>query len=61
MLDGGDVRLRAVLSAVNDGVVLVDPVGTVLMCNPACERLFGYRSEELVGRDIATLMPRRRS
>ena len=57
MLDSGDVRLRAVLSAVTDGVVLVDPVGTVLMCNPACERLFGYRSEELVGRDIAMLMP----
>jgi PAS domain S-box-containing protein len=45
-------QLRAV-----DGVLMFDASGTVLMLNPACERLFGYSSRELTGSKIETLMP----
>jgi len=56
MSDSDDARLYAVLDAVADGVALIDPAGTVLLYNAACERLFGYRSEEVVGHNIGMLM-----
>jgi PAS domain S-box-containing protein len=50
-------RLRAVVDTVVDGVILIDSAGTVLMFNPACERLFGYRAEEVIGQNVKMLMP----
>jgi len=50
-------RLRAVLDTAVDGVILIDARGTVLMFNPACERLFGYGAEEVLGRNVKMLMP----
>ena len=40
-----------------DGVILIDFVGNVLMFNPACEKLFAYRAEEVIGRNVKMLMP----
>ena len=40
-----------------DGVILIDAAGTVLMFNPACEKLFGYRAAEVVGQNVKMLMP----
>jgi PAS domain S-box-containing protein len=50
-------RLRAVVNTAVDGVILIDSHGVVLMFNPACERLFGYASYEVVGRNVKMLMP----
>ena len=50
-------RLRAVVDTAVDGVILIDPRGTVLMFNPACERLFGYASAEVTGKNVKMLMP----
>ncbi len=50
-------RLKALVDTVSDGVVLIDARGIVLLFNPACERLFGYRSDEVVGRKVGMLMP----
>ncbi|HEY4986642.1 MAG TPA: PAS domain S-box protein [Bradyrhizobium sp.] len=40
-----------------DGVILIDARGTVLMFNPACENLFGYRADEVIGNNVKMLMP----
>jgi len=40
-----------------DDLILIDETGTILMCNPAAERLFGYRAEELIGQHVSTLLP----
>ena len=37
-----ELRLQAVVDTAVDGVILIDARGTVLMFNPACEKLFGY-------------------
>jgi PAS domain S-box-containing protein len=50
-------RLRAVVDTAVDGVILIDAQGTILMFNPACERLFGYAAEEVIGQNVKTLMP----
>lgn len=50
-------RLRAVVDTAVDGVILIDASGIVLMFNPACERLFGYKSAEVAGRNVKLLMP----
>ena len=53
----GAERLRAVVETAVDGVILIDADGKVLMFNPACERLFGYLAEEVLGRNVRMLMP----
>jgi PAS domain S-box-containing protein len=52
-----EARLKAVVDTAVDGVILIDAVGVVLMFNPACERLFGYRAEDVVGANVKMLMP----
>jgi PAS domain S-box-containing protein len=50
-------QLRAVVDTAVDGVVVLDAAGTILMLNPACERMFGCVSSEMIGRNIETVMP----
>jgi PAS domain S-box-containing protein len=50
-------RLKAVVDTAVDGVILINAEGRVLMFNPACERLFGYRADEVIGQNVKMLMP----
>ena len=50
-------HLSALVDTTADGVILIDCAGTVQECNPACERLFGYRADEVIGRNVDLLMP----
>jgi PAS domain S-box-containing protein len=50
-------KLRVVLDTAVDGVILTDAKGTVRMFNPACERLFGYSADEVIGQNVKLLMP----
>ena len=52
-----EIRLRTVVETAVDGVILMDSRGLVLMFNPACERLFGYDSGEVIGCNVKILMP----
>jgi PAS domain S-box-containing protein len=49
-------RLTAVVETAVDGVILFDAQARILLFNPACERLFGYRADEVMNLDIAMLM-----
>jgi PAS domain S-box-containing protein len=49
-------RLTAVVETAVDGVILFDAQARVLLFNPACERLFGYRADEVMNLDIGMLM-----
>ncbi|HWE50110.1 MAG TPA: PAS domain S-box protein [Bryobacteraceae bacterium] len=52
-----EIRLRTLVETVVDGVILIDSQGHIFMFNPACERLFGYRAEEVIGQNVKLLMP----
>jgi two-component system, LuxR family, sensor kinase FixL len=49
--------LRAVLDTVVQGLIIIDERGTVRSFNPAAVRIFGYRPEEVIGRNVKMLMP----
>jgi PAS domain S-box-containing protein len=50
-------RLRAVVDTAVDGVILIDARGNIMMFNPACERLFKYTAQEIIGENVKLLMP----
>lgn len=50
-------RLRVVLDTAVDGIILIDATGTVQSFNKACETLFGYPADEVIGRNVRVLMP----
>jgi PAS domain S-box-containing protein len=51
------VRLKAIVDTAVDGIITIDDRGTIESMNPAAEQIFGYPRQDIVGRDIAMLMP----
>ena len=49
-------RLRAIMNNVADGVATIDENGVVESFNPAAEKMFGYRADEVIGRQVTILM-----
>ncbi len=49
-------RHRAVIESSLDGVIAIDPQGRVLEFNPAAEQIFGYRTADVIGRELAELI-----
>jgi PAS domain S-box-containing protein len=40
-----------------DAIVIFDEANRIQFANPAVERIFGYRADDLIGKDVATLQP----
>ena len=50
-------RYRKLVETAMDSIITFDHAGLILSCNAATEHMFGYRSEEMVGRNISMLLP----
>ena len=50
-------RLRAILETAVEGIITVDEKGVIESINPAAEKLFGFKAEEVMGRNVSVLMP----
>ena len=48
---------RAVAEAATDAIITIDSESTILVVNPAAERIFGYSTEEMIGQPLTMLMP----
>ena len=49
-------ELEALLDAAVDGIILINHVGSIEVFNRSAERLFGYESSEVIGRNVSMLM-----
>ncbi len=56
-LRGSEHRVQAMLDNVQEGILTISETGMIELLNPAVERLFGYRNEEVIGKNISILMP----
>ena len=56
-LDEREGRLKAVLDGAADGIIAIDVTGEIKHFNSACERMFGYCPDEVIGQNIKMLMP----
>lgn len=53
----GSSRLQATLDTAVDGIITIDSKGIIHDFNHSAERLFGWRADEVIGRNIKMLMP----
>ncbi|MEK8033484.1 PAS domain-containing protein [Ideonella sp. DXS29W] len=51
-LRASEAHFRTVVSVLNEGVLVCDPRGVVLSCNPAAEKIAGTRQSDWQGRNI---------
>lgn len=51
-----ETRIRSIVDFAVDSIVVIDERGVVESFNPAAERMFGYREDEIRGRNVALLM-----
>lgn len=58
-LSDSEAMSRAVTESMAEGVVTATPQGVIVGANSAARALFGYTLEDLVGRQVATLLPAR--
>jgi two-component system, chemotaxis family, sensor kinase Cph1 len=50
-------RLRAILETAVEAIITIDELGTIESANRAAEKIFGYSSAEMVGKNVRILMP----
>jgi two-component system sensor kinase FixL len=52
-----DSLFGALIQTAVDGIMVIDEAGVVQVFSPACERLFQFREDEVLGRNVKMLMP----
>ncbi len=55
MLD--QAHMTSLFENATEGIILTNGIGKIVMANPATERMFGYKREELIGNLIEILIP----
>ena len=53
------VDLEALVQAAGDAIIAAKPDGTIVMWNPAAQRMFGFTTEEAVGHSLDLIIPER--
>jgi PAS domain S-box-containing protein len=56
-LRDSEQRNRTLVEFAPDAIIVIDEHGLIQDCNPAAERFFGYKVEELTGNNLNMLMP----
>jgi PAS domain S-box-containing protein len=54
-----NVDLQSLVQSAGDAIIAADRDGTIILWNPAAERLFGFTAEETLGRSLDLIIPER--
>ncbi|MCL5103527.1 MAG: PAS domain S-box protein [Armatimonadetes bacterium] len=55
-LRDSEAKFRAIMSTVADALIIIDNNGRVSYWNPAAERMFGYLDDEVIGRNLHSIV-----
>lgn len=58
ILQDKEARIRAIGETAADGIITIDECGIVESCNPAAERMFSYKSAEMIGQNVSMFIPK---
>jgi len=58
-LEAGEQRLRSVVETAADAIISIDESGRIVFWNRAAEAMFGYRTDEMIGKQLSAIMPDR--
>jgi len=50
-------RLESMINAIPDAIITIDELGLIRFFSTAAERMFQYKSEEVIGQNVKILMP----
>ncbi|MFQ5579575.1 MAG: EAL domain-containing protein [Nitrospiria bacterium] len=56
-LQESDIQVRNIVSTTLDGIIITNDKGMVELFNPAAEKIFGYKSGEVIGESVNLLIP----
>lgn len=56
-LRDSQAKIQAILDNTVDGLITIDDKGNIESYNKACESIFGYEKEEVIGQNVKMLMP----
>jgi PAS domain S-box-containing protein len=59
MMKVDPAHLTSLFENATEGIVLTDRFGKIVLVNPAAQRIFGYKEEELIQHPIEVLIPQR--
>jgi PAS domain S-box-containing protein len=57
-LEGVETRIRSIIENILDGMIAVNEEGAICSMNPAAEKMFGCRDNEMVGHNFTKLVPK---
>lgn len=52
-----EAHLKSILDTIPDAMIVIDPKGIIQSFSAAAERLFGYKSADVLGKNVSMLMP----
>jgi two-component system sensor histidine kinase UhpB len=57
--DANDVRLLGIIRSAMEAIITIDETQRVVLFNPMAERLFGCKSDDVMGAPLERLIPER--
>ena len=58
-LENAETHIRSIIENILDGMIVLEETGIIRSMNPAAEKMFGCRDNEMVGHNFTRLVPKR--